>query len=221
MLPPPHMLPAKAPKPVTRSRCVITGKPALYRDPVSGHAYADLAAYKELKQRWESERRGKTRRRTKRQRTSSVPLACLDEEALQAMQEDGPQQAMQADGPQQAMQEDAPQQAMQHLAPDGAGVVATMQPPIGTDLRTVSAMNAAPAFSTQQGQRHTATTSQAGPKQNLPTAADMVLGTSQDVAESQQSPNIVTSQPLPGDKAVSQGLLAAAAPPASAVLLHQ
>ena len=74
MLPPPHMLPAKAPKPITPLRCAVTGKPAKYRDPVSGYGYADLAAYKELKQRSQSERRGPTGKRTKRQSSKSLGL---------------------------------------------------------------------------------------------------------------------------------------------------
>lgn len=82
MLTPPHMLPTKAPKPAPALMCVITGKPARYRDPASGHGYADLAAYQELKERWNSERRGKTGKRTKRQRSSGLmqttqPLASL------------------------------------------------------------------------------------------------------------------------------------------------
>ena len=66
MLPPPHMLPQKAPKLVAPLRCAITGKPARYRDPASGYGYADLEAYKELKLRMQSERRGLTGKRTKR-----------------------------------------------------------------------------------------------------------------------------------------------------------
>lgn len=76
MLPPPHMLPMKAPKPPAHLRCAITGKAARYRDPVSGYGYADLEAYKELKQRLQNEKRGiMTGKRTKRQaiRAPSVP----------------------------------------------------------------------------------------------------------------------------------------------------
>ena len=76
MLPPPHMLPMKAPKPPAQLRCAITGKPARYRDPVSGYGYADSEAYKELKQRLQNEKRGiMTGKRTKRQaiRAPSVP----------------------------------------------------------------------------------------------------------------------------------------------------
>ena len=76
MLPPPHMLPMKAPKPPAQLRCAITGKAARYRDPVSGYGYADLEAYKELKQRLQNEKRGiMTGKRTKRQaiRAPSVP----------------------------------------------------------------------------------------------------------------------------------------------------
>lgn len=40
-----------APAPPARPTCVISGKPARYRDPVTGLAYADLAAYKELQAR--------------------------------------------------------------------------------------------------------------------------------------------------------------------------
>ena len=89
MLPPPYMLPSKAPNPVAPLTCVITGKPARYRDPASGHGYADLAAYKQLRERWNSERRGKTGKRTKRQRSSSnlqttQPLASLSYQAVSA-----------------------------------------------------------------------------------------------------------------------------------------
>ncbi len=76
MLPPPHMLPMKAPKPPAQLRCAITGKAARYRDPVSGYGYADLEAYRELKQRLQNEKRGiMTGKRTKRQaiRAPSVP----------------------------------------------------------------------------------------------------------------------------------------------------
>ena len=74
MLPPPYMLPSTAPKPTTPLRCAVTGKPAKYRDPVSGYGYADLEAYKELKQRLQSERRGLTGKRTKRQSTKPASL---------------------------------------------------------------------------------------------------------------------------------------------------
>ena len=68
MLPPGHMLPMKAPKPPTQLRCAVTGKLARYRDPGSGYGYADLEAYKELKQRLQNERKGiMTGKRTKRQ----------------------------------------------------------------------------------------------------------------------------------------------------------
>lgn len=82
MLPPSHMLPSKAPKPAPNLMCIITGRPAKYRDPISGHGYADLAAYKELKERWNNDRRGKTGKRTKRQRSSGIlqttqPLASM------------------------------------------------------------------------------------------------------------------------------------------------
>lgn len=69
MLPPPYMLPQKAAKPPAQLRCAVTGRPAKYRDPISGYGYVDLEAYKELKQRLQSERRGLTGKRTKRQST--------------------------------------------------------------------------------------------------------------------------------------------------------
>lgn len=72
MLPPPHMLPQKAPKPAAPLRCAITGKPAKYRDPAGGYGYADLEAYKELQQRMQSERRGHTGKRTKRQSSKGL-----------------------------------------------------------------------------------------------------------------------------------------------------
>ena len=51
MQPPPYLLPQAAPPPKPRVACVITGKPAKYKDPVTGLAYADLAAYKEIQAR--------------------------------------------------------------------------------------------------------------------------------------------------------------------------
>lgn len=72
MLPPPYMLPQKAPKPAAPLRCAITGKPAKYRDPSGGYGYADLEAYKELKQHMQSERRGHTGKRTKRQSSKGL-----------------------------------------------------------------------------------------------------------------------------------------------------
>lgn len=72
MLPPPYMLPQKAPKPAAPLRCAVTGKPAKYRDPSGGYGYADMEAYKELKQRMQSERRGHTGKRTKRQSSKGL-----------------------------------------------------------------------------------------------------------------------------------------------------
>ena len=48
---PPYLQPQKAPQPLPRAVCVITGEPAKYRDPVTGLAYANLEAYKELQAR--------------------------------------------------------------------------------------------------------------------------------------------------------------------------
>ncbi|KAK9815667.1 hypothetical protein WJX72_007666 [[Myrmecia] bisecta] len=39
----------KAPPPPAPLRCVITGRPARYRDPVTGEPYADLAAFQQLR----------------------------------------------------------------------------------------------------------------------------------------------------------------------------
>lgn len=101
MLPPPYMLPMKAPKPPAQLRCAITGKPACYRDPVSGYGYADLEAYKELKQRLQNEKRGiMTGKRTKRpaNRAPSIPrdtqpantvTSALDPTNRGAVQENG------------------------------------------------------------------------------------------------------------------------------------
>ena len=81
MLPPPHMLPQKAPKLAAPLRCAITGKPAKYRDPASGYGYADLEAYKELKQRMQSERRGLTGKRTKRPSSKGLGmLPCIHQQ---------------------------------------------------------------------------------------------------------------------------------------------
>eukprot|EP00536_Pseudo-nitzschia_multiseries_P001642 jgi/Psemu1/283167/fgenesh1_pg.21_\ len=35
-------------------RCVITGKPGVYRDPITKHAYHDIAAFKELRKRYKN-----------------------------------------------------------------------------------------------------------------------------------------------------------------------
>jgi len=50
-LPPP--LGAKAPKATPAARCVVTGKPAKYRDPLTGQPYLDASAFKELRRRRE------------------------------------------------------------------------------------------------------------------------------------------------------------------------
>ena len=48
-VPPP--LGAKPPKTPPTASCVITGKPAKYRDPLTGQPYANAAAFKELRRR--------------------------------------------------------------------------------------------------------------------------------------------------------------------------
>lgn len=48
-IPPP--LGGKAPKMPPAASCVITGKPAKYRDPLTGQPYVDAAAFKELRRR--------------------------------------------------------------------------------------------------------------------------------------------------------------------------
>ena len=48
---PRDLQPRVAPPPPPRAACAITGAPAKYRDPATGLAYADLAAYKELQRR--------------------------------------------------------------------------------------------------------------------------------------------------------------------------
>lgn len=51
MQPPPYLQPQKAPPPPAQPACAVSGKPARYRDPATGLAYADLAAYREIKAR--------------------------------------------------------------------------------------------------------------------------------------------------------------------------
>ncbi|GMH46036.1 hypothetical protein BSKO_14000 [Bryopsis sp. KO-2023] len=48
---PRRFLPKKAPPPVTRSFCAVTGLPALYRDPLTGLPYANADAFKEVRRR--------------------------------------------------------------------------------------------------------------------------------------------------------------------------
>ena len=55
MQPPAYLQPQTAPPPRPRATCVITGQPAKYRDPTTGLAYADVAAFKELKARREQQ----------------------------------------------------------------------------------------------------------------------------------------------------------------------
>ena len=49
----PEVLDLPEPEPVIRSRCVITGRPAMYRDPKTGHPYATVDAFKEIRARAE------------------------------------------------------------------------------------------------------------------------------------------------------------------------
>jgi vacuolar protein sorting-associated protein 72 len=51
---PAELAPRAAPPPPPRAACVITGRPARYRDPQTGLAYADLEAYRELRRRKEA-----------------------------------------------------------------------------------------------------------------------------------------------------------------------
>lgn len=48
---PANLLPQTAPPPPQKPVCVITGQPAKYRDPQTGLAYADKAAFQELQRR--------------------------------------------------------------------------------------------------------------------------------------------------------------------------
>lgn len=52
---PAYLQPQTAPAPPPRAVCVISGQPARYRDPSTGLAYADLAAFKELQARKEQQ----------------------------------------------------------------------------------------------------------------------------------------------------------------------
>lgn len=42
---PRELQPQKAPAPPARARCVVTGAPARYRDPLTGAPYVDAAAF--------------------------------------------------------------------------------------------------------------------------------------------------------------------------------
>lgn len=48
---PKWLQPQKAPAPLAKPVCVITGKPAHYRDPLTGLTYADKEAFRELRAR--------------------------------------------------------------------------------------------------------------------------------------------------------------------------
>lgn len=48
---PAFLQPQRAPMPAQAPVCIITGRPAKYRDPGTGFPYADINAYKELKRR--------------------------------------------------------------------------------------------------------------------------------------------------------------------------
>lgn len=51
---PEELLPHRALPPPPAPVCVVSGKPARYKDPKTGAPYADLEAYKELKRRSEA-----------------------------------------------------------------------------------------------------------------------------------------------------------------------
>ncbi|KAK9914991.1 hypothetical protein WJX75_003400 [Coccomyxa subellipsoidea] len=70
MLPPKDMQPQKAPVPPAKPLCVITGRPAKYRDPETGMPYADAEAFRELRRR-ASEGRPLHSKRTKRRRVGT------------------------------------------------------------------------------------------------------------------------------------------------------
>ena len=50
----PAPLAARAPRTPHRTTCAVTGKPARYRDPLTGQGYHDAAAFKELRRRHEA-----------------------------------------------------------------------------------------------------------------------------------------------------------------------
>jgi len=52
---PSFLQPQLAPAPAATPVCIITGRPAKYKDPVTGFPYADIGAYKELKRRYHSQ----------------------------------------------------------------------------------------------------------------------------------------------------------------------
>ncbi|BDA43159.1 probable vacuolar protein sorting-associated protein 72 homolog at N-terminal half [Coccomyxa sp. Obi] len=70
MLPPKEMQPMRAPPPPAKPLCVITGRPAKYRDPETGMPYADAEAFKELRRR-ASDGRPLHSKRTKRRRVGT------------------------------------------------------------------------------------------------------------------------------------------------------
>ena len=162
MLPPPYMLPSKAPKPITPLRCAVTGKPAKYRDPVSGYGYADLEAYKELKQRLQSERRGLTGKRTKRQ-SSKLASTIQSTQQLEAGSDPAQLDASAAQGTVTAL--DA-----QSLAPTA---VENLPMQSAAEVEIAAASDAAPAAVLIQPQAAAAATNVSGAGQ-AQTSADLL-----------------------------------------------
>ena len=191
MLPPPHMLPQKAPKLVAPLRCAITGKPAKYRDPASGYGYADLEAYKELKLRMQSERRGLTGKRTKR--PSSKGLGMSPRMHQQDTESDPAQLATDAAQDHTAVPSDTqaadqlPKQA--HLAADDKAEDFSRT---AVASGTAHAAAAAPVTAVSSQPPAAVASPAAGPSQSQAALTAVLAGTSADVAElgakSQQGP---------------------------------
>ncbi|KAK9842518.1 hypothetical protein WJX81_004063 [Elliptochloris bilobata] len=73
MLPPPELQAQRAPPPVSRATCAVTGLLARFRDPVTGAAYATAAAFRTLRQR-AADTRPAQAPHGKRRRTASGAL---------------------------------------------------------------------------------------------------------------------------------------------------
>ncbi|CAL8468860.1 g8401 [Coccomyxa elongata] len=91
MLPPKEMQPLRAPPPPAKPLCVISGRPAKYRDPETGMPFADAEAFRELRRR-ASDGRPLHSKRTKRRRVGTGGWAHV----ASTLREDFPSGTMQA-----------------------------------------------------------------------------------------------------------------------------
>lgn len=222
MLPPPYMLPQKAPKPPAPLRCAVTGRPAKYRDPSSGYGYADLEAYKELKQRLQSERRGLTGKRTKRQSSKLPSMHRQDAESDPAQLATGAAQADAAAAPDaQASQprdlipmQMQPATDGQNAEPSGVAVSSETAPSPATAapetvvLPDEQSAAAAPAAAAGTARLQQSMTTVPMPVASAAVAAATETVTSASLAQQASQPSLVSANaaaagPAPGASAPS------------------